>query len=178
MMAGMTNRFARTKAIIVLTGVVMVALGIAVLVNPIAAVETLVRIIGWVLVAYGVITIVSAVIKGDPVQNAPGALALGILAIGFGLFMGIAPRFLVSFVWTLIGIIVLATGVFDIVEAGTYRNEGSPLATPATVSGIITALLGVIVIFCPLISAGVGMLVAAVALLIDGVTEIIFGLGM
>ena len=174
----MSNRFARTKAIIVLTGVVMVALGIAVLINPIAAVEALVRLMGWILVGYGAITLASAVVKGDPIQNAPSTLVLGILAIAFGLFMGIAPRFLVSFVWTIIGVIILATGVLDIVEAGSYRSQGSSLATPATVSGIITALLGLIVIVCPVFSAGVGMLAAAVALLIDGVTEIIFGLGM
>lgn len=178
MSVGIPNRFARTKPIILLTGIVMVALGIAVLVNPIAAVEALVRIMGWILVAYGAITLVTAFMKGDPVKNAPTTLILGGLTIGVGLFMGIAPGFLVQFVWTIIGIIVLATGVFDIVEAGAYRSAGSPLATPATVSGIITALLGVIVIICPLVSAAVGMLVAAVALLIDGVTEIIFGLGM
>ena len=38
--------------------------------------------------------------------------------------------------------------------------------------------LGVAVIFAPLASATAGMLVAAIALLIDGITEIIFGLGM
>lgn len=177
-MGSMTNRFARSKIIVIITGIVMVALGIAVFVNPIAAVEALVRIIGWVLVGFGIITLVSAFAKGDPRENAPTELVLGGICVVLGLFMGIGPGLFVTIVWTIIGIIVLATGVLDIIEAGDARATGSPLALPATVSGVITALLGVIVIFAPLFSSGVVMLIAAVALLVDGITEIIFGLGM
>jgi len=172
------NRFARSKIIVIITGIVMVALGIAIFVNPIAAVETLVRIIGWVLAGYGVITLLSAFMRGDPVSNAPSELALGGACLVFGLVMGIAPGIFVKVVWTLIGAIVLATGVLDIIEAGDARSSGSPLAGPATISGVITCLLGAVAIITPLFYVELGMLVAAVVLLIDGITEIIFGLGM
>ncbi|MBO7673483.1 MAG: DUF308 domain-containing protein [Atopobiaceae bacterium] len=172
------NRFARTKGVVLLTGIVMVVLGIAVLVNPIGAVEALVRIIGFVLLAYGVLTLVNAFMKGDPVKNSPTMLVLGGIAAVLGLIMAIFPNGLVSFIWTIIGIIILLTGVLDIMEAGEFRSTGNPLAAPATASGVITAVLGAIVIICPMFSAALGMLVAAVALLVDGITEIIFGLGM
>lgn len=170
--------YGRTKPVIILTGVVMVALGIAVLVNPIAAVETLVRIVGWVLVVYGIITLVSAFVKGDPMKNSPAELLMGAIALVPGLIMGLFPGALVSFVWTVIGLLILATGVLDVVEAGDLRRIASPLAMPATVSGIITAVLGLIVIIAPMFSASIGMVFAAVALFVDGITEIIFGLGM
>ena len=173
----MRNRFARTKPIILLTGLLMVVLSIAVFINPIGAVETLVRIIGWVLVAFGAVTLVSAFMKGDPAKNAPGELVIGSLAMGPGLVMAIWPKALIAFVWTFIGIIVLLTGVLDILEAGDLRHARSPLATPATVSGAITIVLGVITIITPMTSATLGMLVAAIALMVDGVTEIVFGLG-
>jgi uncharacterized membrane protein HdeD (DUF308 family) len=172
------DRFARTKGVVLLTGIVMVVLGIAVLVNPIGAVETLVRIMGWVLVVYGALTLVNAFMKGDPVRSSPTMLFLGGACLIVGLVMAIASQALVSFVWTIIGIIVFLTGVLDIIEAGAFRSAGSPLAVPATTSGVITAVLGTIVIICPLFSAALGMLLAAVALLVDGITEIIFGLGM
>lgn len=156
----------------------MVILGIAVLVNPIAAMEALVRIVGWVLVVFGIVTLVSAVVKGDPVKNSPGELFMGVIALVPGLIMGLFPGPLVTFVWTVIGIIILATGILDVVEAGDLRRIGSPLATPATVSGVITALLGLIVVIAPMFSASIGMLFAAVALFVDGITEIIFGLGL
>jgi uncharacterized membrane protein HdeD (DUF308 family) len=172
------DRFARTKGVVLLTGIVMVVLGIAVLINPIGAVETLVRIMGWVLVVYGALTLVNAFMKGDPVRNSPTMLFLGGACLIVGLVMAIASQALVSFVWTIIGIIVFLTGVLDIIEAGAFRSAGNPLAVPATTSGVITAVLGAIVIICPLFSAALGMLLAAVALLVDGITEIIFGLGM
>lgn len=174
----MGNRFARTKPAVLLTGVLMVALGIAVLVNPIGAVETLVRLIGWVLVAYGVLTLIMAFVKGDPMRDAPSEIALGIITFVPGLIMGLFPKVFVGIVWTFLGIIILATGVLDVFEASDLRRARNPLAASATVSGIITILLGVLVILVPMASAALGMLVAAAALLIDGVTEIIFGLGM
>lgn len=170
--------FGRTKPVILLTGVVMVAMGIAVLINPIAAVEALVRIVGWILIAYGVITLISAFVKGDPLHNAPAELVMAAITIIPGLIMVIIPNQLVSFVWTVIGVIVLATGVLDVVEAGEFRRIGSPLAGPATVSGVITAVLGLVTVFAPTFSLTIGMLIAAVALFVDGVTEIIFGLGI
>lgn len=179
-MSRRTNRvlFGRTKPVILLTGIVMVILGIAVMVNPIAAVEALVRIVGWVLVGFGVITLISAFAKGDPVHNSPAELMLGALTVIPGLIMAIFPNQLVSFVWTVIGIIVLVTGVLDVIEAGEFRRVGSALAVPATISGVITALLGLIVIIMPMFSMTIGMLFAAVALFVDGITEIIFGLGI
>ena len=174
----MADKFSRTKGVILLTGIVMVALGIAVLINPIGALVTIVRIMGFVFVAYAILTLVPAFMRGNPVQDAPAELALGVVAALVGLLMAIAPDFVVTFVWTIIGIIILATGVLDVIEAGAFRRVGSPLGIPATVSGTITAILGVLVIAVPTLSPTLGMLVAAVALLIDGVTEIIFGLGM
>ena len=174
----MVDRFSRSKAIILLTGIVMVALGIAVLVNPIAALGTLIRVMGIVLIAIAVAMVVPAFMRGNPLQDARFELALGIISAIVGLAMVIAPESVASFVWTIIGIIILATGLLDIVEAGAYRRVGSPLGIPATASGAICVVLGVLVIVAPLASPTLGMLVAAVALLIDGVTEIIFALGM
>ena len=174
----MLNRLERTKAVVILTGIVMVVLGIAIMVNPINAVQTLVRIMGVVLLAYGAVTLVPAFMRGDPVRNAPADLAIGGIAAVVGLVMAIFPGALVNFVWSIIGIIVLFTGLLDIAESRVFRTVASPLAIPATTSGIITIALGVITILAPMASMTMAMLVAAVALLIDGVTEIIFGLGM
>ena len=174
----MADRFSRSKAVILLTGIVMVALGIAVLVNPIGALGVLVRIMGVVLIAVAAFTLVPAFTRGNPLQDARVELALGIIAAIVGLIMVIAPESVVSFVWTIVGIVILGTGLLDIVEAGTFRRVGSPLGIPATASGAICVVLGVLVIAVPMASPTLGMLVAAVALLIDGVTEIIFALGM
>ncbi len=173
----MDGRFSRTKPVILITGLVMIALSIAIFVNPIAAMEMLVRIIGFVLVAYGAFTLVVAFKRGEPLENSPGELVLGGIAAVAGLFMAFMPGTLVKYVWTILGIMILITGVLDVMEAGDLRAYRSPLATPATVSGLLTALLGLLVIFAPMWSATLGMLVAAIALFLGGITEIVFGLG-
>ena len=170
--------FARTKPIVILSGIVLVILGIAVLVNPIGAAETLARIVGWVSVALGVITLVNAVRKGDPVKNDLGELVFGILVTVLGLVMVFFTGGVIRFMYVFLGVMIFATGILDIIETRRFRDDKSPLALPATVSGVITIILGVIVIVAPMFSVAVGMVLAAVALIVDGVTEIIFGLGM
>jgi len=174
----MLNKLERTKAVVLLTGIVMVVMGVAIMINPINAVQALVRIIGVILLAYGAVTLVPAFMRGDPVHNSPADLTIGGIAAVSGLVMAIFPGALVSIVWSVIGVIVLLTGILDVAEASALRRVGSPLGIPATTSGIITVVLGVITILAPMASMTMAMLVAAVALLIDGVTEIIFGLGM
>ena len=174
----MGGKYTRSKPEVLITGLVMTVLGVVIFVHPIAAMETLIRIVGGVLLVYGIYNLVSAFMKGDPVQNAPADLALGAVMLVFGLIMIIAAKALLAVAWTFVGILILATGVFDIMEAGSFRRTSSPLALPATASGVITVILGIVVIFAPIASATVGMLAAAIALLIDGITEIIFGLGM
>ncbi len=170
--------FARTKPIILLTGIVMVILGVVVLVNPIGAAEALTRIVGWVSVVYGVITLVNAIRRGNPLKEAPGELGLGILATVLGLVMAFYTGGVVTFVYVFMGVMILATGLLDIIETKRFRDDRSPIALPATVSGVITVLLGIIVIIAPMFSVALSMLFAAVALIVDGITEIIFGLGM
>ncbi len=170
--------FTRTKPIVLLTGLAMTALGIAVLINPIGAVDALVRIIGWILVAYGVVTLVLAFVRGDPINNARADLAISVLFLILGIVMAFFSGGFVKVVWSIIGALVFVTGVLDVLEAGTFRRDGSPLALPATVSGIITAFLGLAVLILPFFTVEIAMLLAAVALIVDGITEIIFGLSM
>ena len=175
---GYRDRFARSKLVVVLTGIVMIGLSIAIFLNPIAAVETLVCTIGWVLAGFGIVMMVSAFMTGDPVHNALSELVLGALCLILGIGMGVSPRTFVTIVWTFIGVIVLATGVLDVIEAGGARRTGSSLAIPATIAGCLTVVLGAVVIVSPFLFTELAMLVAAIVLMVDGVTELIFGLGM
>ena len=146
----MDGRFSRSKPMILITGLVMVGLSIAIFVNPIAAMESLIRIIGIVLVAYGAFTLVMAVRRGQPMQKSPGELLLGVIAAVTGLFMAFLPDKMSALVWAILGILILITGILDVLEARDLRAARSPLAAPATISGVLTALLGVLVIVVPM----------------------------
>ena len=173
----MDGRFSRSKPVILITGLVMVGLSIAIFVNPIAAMESLIRIIGIALVVYGAFSLVMAIRRGQPMQQSPSELLLGGIAAIAGLFMVFLPDKMGALVWALLGVLILITGILDVMEARDLRAGRSPLAVPAILSGIFTVLLGILVIVVPMWSATVGMLIAAVALFVDGITEIVFGLG-
>ena len=173
----MLRQYIRSKAIIILCGIAMIVLGIGIFLNPIAAIQNLIRIIGWVFVGIGVVTIVTTILSG----NASAEIGLIVGGAIFGLVgagMAMWPGFFGKTVWTILGILVLITGILDIVEASDARSKGNPLAIPATMSGVVTMILGIICVVSPMFFPELGMLIAAVTLLIDGITEVIFGLGM
>lgn len=173
----MDNNLPRSKGNVLLTGVVMIALGIVILVNPIGALETIVRLMGFVIIGYGVLALVPHFLNRNGANGVTTDVGIGAIAAIVGLVMAIFPHFVVSVVWTVIGVFILLTGVLDIMESRTLRANSGALGWAATGSGVLCVLLGILVICVPMASPTLGMLVAAAALIINGITEIIFALG-
>jgi uncharacterized membrane protein HdeD (DUF308 family) len=92
--------------------------------------------------------------------------------------MAMMPNTFVTVVWSFLGAIVLATGVLDVIEASRAKGQGSSLAGLAFVFGCFTAVLGMVLIMSPFLFSELAMLIAAIVLLIDGVSELVFGLGL
>ncbi len=167
----------RSKGNVLLTGIVMIAMGVIILINPIQAMDTIVRMIGCALIVFGILALVPAFIHRDTITGVTPDIGSSILAIIFGLVLAFFPTFVVTVVWTMIGIFILLTGILDIVEARPLRQTAGMLGLLATGSGVLCVLLGILVICVPMASPTLGMLVAAGALIINGITEIIFALG-
>ncbi len=168
----------RSRSTVILTGVVLTILGVLVWNNNIFMVESFVRTAGWVLVAAGVVTLVAAVLGGTERRAEGTDLTVCVLMILLGLFMAMWPTVLVSWIWSIVGVIILFTGISDIVEGRALRALGIRLGTGAIVSGVLTVILGIVTIFTPMTSLTLGMMIAGVALILDGVSEIITGLLM
>ena len=81
-------------------------------------------------------------------------------------------------VYVLIGIIILVTGVNDVAEAGAVRRLGLPGWGWRMVLGVLTLLAGAVVVCSPFAMAEFEMLVAGLALVFDGITEIVAGVRM
>lgn len=167
----MFDLFRRVRIHVCLTAVLTVILGLILLVAPGTAIRTVFTLIGWVLVISGIVALLtSAMSKGQPV--AQGDLVLGLIQLASGLVVLLRPGFLMSFVGIVVGFLMLIHGVRDIQGAREGKALGYDYRFPLAV-GIITLILGIIVMIDPFGTASGLLRIAGIFLLLDGVSDIL-----
>ena len=169
--------FRRTKAAVILMGVGLLALGIALFVAPIGATMLIVSLVGWVLVVTGAVTLLNCwAHRSAELRQAD--LVIGLIEAVPGMCLVLWPQVFVAFVYVLVGVIILVTGVNDVVEALAIRRLGLPGWGWRLALGLLTLAAGAFVVSSPFTMAEFAMLLAATALIFDGITEIAAGVSM
>ena len=162
--------FKRTKATVILMGVALLVLGVAMFVSLL-----IVRVVGWTLAIVGAVTLANCWRhSSEGLRQAD--LFMGLLEAIPGVCLIMWPDAFVAVVYVLIGIIVLVTGVNDVIEANVIRRALG--VGWRMVIGVVTLLAGAAVVASPFAMAELVMLVAGLALVFDGITEIIAGVSM
>lgn len=167
----------RTKVTVILMGVAMLVLGIAFFVNPTSATLVVTLMLGWTLVIVGGVTLGNAFYHRLVVLSQLD-LFIGALELVLGICILASPGFFVTYLFLLLGIIVLVSGINDITDAMAAKSMGLDSWKMSLGFGILTLLLGVLVIMAPFTMAEAVMMVAGIALVLDGVTEIVAGVKM
>ncbi|MCH3943551.1 MAG: DUF308 domain-containing protein [Atopobiaceae bacterium] len=167
----------RTKATVIVMGVALLVLGVAIFVNPASATMFITLLLGWVLVITGVYTLAMCFAHRLPVLS-QADLLIGLLELIPGVLILAWPGFFVLYLSVILGVIILVTGVNDLSEAMVEKNLGIEDWWKVLVAGILTILLGVLLFMSPFAFANAVMMIAGIALVFDGVTEIITGFRM
>lgn len=169
--------FRRTKTTVILMGVALLVLGIALFVSPIGATLLVVRVMGWVLLAVGALTLAGCWRHySEGLRQAD--LFMGLLECVPGACLVIWPDAFVSVVYALIGVVILMTGFNDVIEANALRHVVGVGWGWRMALGVATVVVGLVVVASPFTMAELVMLVAGVALVFDGITEIVAGISM
>lgn len=172
----MDKLFKRTRATIILSGILLIALSIITLVVPIGSATTSATLIGWALVIAGGITIATSFARSIELYQAQADLVLAGLEVVPGIIMIMQPELFVPWLWGLLGLYVVLTGVEDAFEALDLRGLANHHWTWRMAVAIFTIVTGAVVFGATFYSSVLGMLLAAVALFLDGVTELISGI--
>ena len=113
--------------------------------------------------------------KRDELESAGKNLKwLGILTALLGLFILAAPLLTGISLVILIGCLVLAGGIMRLF--GALRGESTGYAPVLT--GILTILCGLVMVFDPILASGVLSVLIAVYLIFDGVSEMVAAWGI
>ena len=99
-------------------------------------------------------------------------LAQGILMAAAGLFVLIAPKFLISIVPVAVGIVVLINGVINLAQALDQRRKGYERWAVSLALAVLTMVLGLLVIFNPFSTMELLVMAIGVVTIYNGVSNL------
>lgn len=167
----------RTKTGLIITGIGLTLLGVIMFMAPLTTLTVIILIVGWMLLALGVVTIVDSVFHRKDVSSSFGlGITVGIIEAVIGLCIVIWPASFLVALYVVLGVIVTLSGIGDIGESLSMRKEGFKNWWLALVMGILTLVLGVLAIVSPFAFAAAMMVITGIALVFDGITEVIAGI--
>lgn len=166
----------KSKTGTIVFGTVLTILGIIFCFSPDFALKAITWLTGIAFLVAGIVGFINYVSEGA--TRAVLDLFLGIVGVVLGIILLFQPAAAVSFVMGIIGILIFISGVVDIVDAVQANKLGAPRWGLYILLGIITAILGVAVFAVPIFWGLTIMVLAGVALIFDGASEIIVGMSL
>lgn len=155
-----------------LAAVVCIILGLLLIFMPDTSRKLLCTLVGAGVTAYGVLSIASYLLSRSEQAYTP-ALLLGVCALALGVFSLINPSFLMDFLFTVIGLIVLVTSLSGVRRALQLRRFGFIRWPIPLASSLVTLALALSVIFFPGLYGNLLMMVCGVLLTVDGVSDLL-----
>lgn len=170
------ERIPNSRLSVMVMGALLVIAGIAVIANPGTVSKLLTQLIGVAMVVSGVICAVPSIIRFGGVTSAPpGDLVLGGVQVALGLVVALAPGFFVRFIFTLLGLVIVATGAADLWRANEERKLALRDWQPEMIIGVVTLIVGILVVVAPFAFATLAAVLCGIALIADGASELYLG---
>lgn len=153
-------------------------MGLALIINPDFATVTICLIVGWVLLVSGVVAVVSYFL-GHRGMFGTGEVVLGVIELALGLFIVVSPGSVVQFLGILFAAILIVHGINDLRQAQAVKRYGDERWMISMGLGLLSILLGILILWNPFSSASFLMIVIGAALVYDGISDlvIVFRLG-
>lgn len=173
----MDSKFTSTKLGAIVSGVALVVMGFILFTNPTTAMMTITVMLGWVLVVMGIVSLASALTRWSVILSTADLYA-GIVELLFGILLVNIPGFFVTWIFILLGIFILVSGLNSLYGANALQALGLPRAGTAKVGAILAIVLGVLVLFSPGLFADTTMVICGIALVYCGIVRIVDGVRM
>ena len=150
-----------------LTGILMLAVGIILLVWPISSLTAFCRLLGVCLIISGAVEILLGLSGDRDLLYTVG----GTIALIVGLVFVMRPWFIISFLPVLVGLVVAVGGALFLLYTLIRREQGAR-ALFGIAGGIVAVIIGLILIFNWYSSVKLLMIVLGIMLVYFGILRI------
>lgn len=163
-------RVAKTNKII--EAACLIALGLVLLIWSGTALDVICKAIAAIFAIIGIVVVIAFFLGRSNVYGSSVGLFGGIVALVVGMYLFFNPAILASLVPTIIGMIVLVTGIVDLSESIRIVRQKSGGVAAALVIAVVEIILGVVFIIHPVFINKILMKFMAIALIADGIADI------
>ena len=157
----------------IIASIAYIVLGIFMVAYPDKATGGFRIVIGIILMIYGIINVISFFLNKDNEENLFMELALGVLAIGIGIFALIAPKPFEMVIFYSLGAVLIIEGVVNIKRAVNMKDMGFKKWKIILIGSFISILFGII---CIILYSNIGEVISfliGIALIYEGLSSLI-----
>lgn len=151
----------------------MVLLGLALIIFPEISVSVLETVCGILFIVFGVIKLVGFFSKDLYRLAFQYDLVFGILMIVLGITMLVHPGSLANFICIALGVSILIDGLFRVQTSVEAKRFGIRTWWLIAVCGILAAVGALVLMFRPVESAPVLMVLVGISLVLEGILNLI-----
>lgn len=151
----------------------MVLLGLALIIFPEISVSVLETVCGILFIVFGVIKLVGFFSKDLYRLAFQYDLVFGILMIVLGITMLVHPGSLANFICIALGVSILIDGLFRVQTSVEVKRFGIRTWWLIAVCGILAAVGALVLMFRPVESAPVLMVLVGISLVLEGILNLI-----
>ncbi len=156
----------------IVISVLLCALGVLLIVIPDPSVQWIGRIFGVVMIVFGLVKLVGYFSRDLFRLAFQYDFATGILMLLLGAMLLLYPDWMLSFFCTVLGILILADGLFKVQIALDARHFGITRWWGILCTAIFAGVCGGVLIFRPMQSVHVMMILLGIALLVEGILNL------
>lgn len=168
----MDNFLKKFKANDLLSSLIFVVIGLVLLIWPGTSTQVVCMVLGGVLLAYGIIQIVLYLFAKEKTLYHQGMLILGIILSVIGAWILLKPEMIIAAVPVIMGIIIVMHGLHNVVQGLQLKGMDYEKWWIAFALGIVTVVLGSILIYNPFSVVNTVVRVIGAFLIYDGISRI------
>ncbi|MDE7285538.1 MAG: DUF308 domain-containing protein [Lachnospiraceae bacterium] len=168
----MTDFFKSLKANYTISALLCVLLGLVLIIWPGATSQIICMLLGGVLLAYGILQIVLYLFNRERTILLQGMMLLGIVFAVIGLWILLKPEMIIMAVPVIVGVLIVIHGLHNVVQALALKKDGYENWWLAFLLGMLTVILGVVLIFNPFKAIELVVRIIGIFLIYDGVSDI------
>lgn len=168
----MLNFFRQWKRQSLIGAIITVVLGVVLIFSPASLLSLVMGVLGWALLLVGIGTVIGYLLNRG-VAAGYSQLIYGVIQLIFGLWILRNPGGLVSLAASVVGILMLIHAVSDFQYTVSAYQAGAAHWWTGALSGGVTLLLALFLLFRPLSSAMTVASFAGICLVVDGVGDLL-----
>lgn len=153
------------------SALVCVVLGLVLLIWPGTTTQIVCMMLGTVLLIYGAVQILIYLASRERNIVSQGMMLLGIIVAVIGVWILVRPEMVIMAVPVIVGILIAIHGIHNISQAIVLKKEGYEGWWIACLMGILTTVLGAILVYNPFTVVNTIVRLIGIFLIYDGLSD-------